>query len=148
MVVLLHKSSPANLCHWRGTMKLLADRGIRSVAVDFRGNGRSDQPPLSTSLRFRPDVEAAIQEARDEGSDKVFLLGASLGGAAAMTYAPNLKDLAGVVSLSGELKLPEYHLDPIDSLPSLRVPFLAVGSREDELQRVRRAQAHPRGRIR
>ena len=38
---------------------------------------------------------------RGEGARTVFLIGASFGGAAALTYAPALP-LAGVISLSGE----------------------------------------------
>jgi alpha-beta hydrolase superfamily lysophospholipase len=129
-VVLLHES-PANLCGWLPTMQLLADHGMRAIAVDFRGNGHSAQPRLAIFLHLRPDIEAAIKEARDEGSDKVFLMGASLGGAAALTHAPSLKGLAGVISLSGELKLPNFDLDAIDAVPKLRVPLLTMAARDD-----------------
>jgi pimeloyl-ACP methyl ester carboxylesterase len=129
-VVLLHES-PADLCGWLSTIQLLADHGIRAIAVDFRGNGRSDQPRLAIFLHLRPDIQAGIDEARAEGSKEIFLMGASLGGAAAMTHAPSLKGLAGVISLSGELKLPNFGLDAIDAVPKLRVPFLTMAARDD-----------------
>ena len=129
-VVLLHEF-PADLCGWFPTMQVLADHGYRAIALDFRGSGRSGKPRLAIYLHLRPDIQAGIDEARAEGAKEVFLMGASLGGAAAMTHAPSLKGLAGVVSLSGELKLPNFALDAIDAVPRLRVPFLTMAARDD-----------------
>jgi pimeloyl-ACP methyl ester carboxylesterase len=129
-VVLLHEF-PADLCGWLNTMEILANHGYRAIALDFRGNGHSAHPRLAIYLHVRPDIEAGIAEARAEGSKHVFLMGASLGGAAAMAHAPSLPDLAGVVSLSGELKLTNFALDAIDAVPKLRVPFLTMAARDD-----------------
>ncbi|MGZ8694344.1 MAG: alpha/beta hydrolase [Gaiellaceae bacterium] len=126
-VVLLHQS-PANLCGWLDTMKLLVDHGYRAIAIDFRGFGRSTVD-RSAGLSVRPDIEAGVAEAKAEGADKVFLMGASYGGAAELTYAPDLKDVDGVVSLSGELRLP--YLNAIGAVPRLKVPLLVVAGRED-----------------
>ena len=59
------------------------------------------------------------------------MLGASLGGAATVAEAPKLKDVAGVISLSGELELPTSELDAIGAAPKITVPFLFVGSEAD-----------------
>jgi alpha-beta hydrolase superfamily lysophospholipase len=125
-VVLLHES-PANLCGWLATMQLLADHGIRAVAIDFRGFGRSTVD-RTKGLSVQPDIQAAVDEAKAEGSDKVFLMGASYGGASELTYGPDL-DVAGIVSLSGELKLP--YLNAIGAVPRLKAPLLVVAGRTD-----------------
>jgi hypothetical protein len=134
-VVLLHQS-PANLCGWLPTMQLLADHGLRAIAIDFRGFGRSTVD-RSKGLSVRPDIEAAVDEAKAEGSDKVFLMGASYGGAAELTYGPDL-DVDGIVSLSGELRLP--YLNAIGAVPRLRAPLLVVAGREDGIANA--ADAH------
>jgi dienelactone hydrolase len=54
-----------------------------------------------------------------------------MGGAATVAEAPKLKDVAGVISLSGELDLPTSELDAIGAAPSIEVPFLFVGSEAD-----------------
>ncbi len=126
-VVLLHES-PANLCGWLPTMQLLADHGIRAIAIDFRGFGRSTVD-RTKGLSVQPDIQTAVDEAKAEGSKKVFLLGASYGGAAELTYGPDLKSVDGIVSLSGELKLP--YLNAIGAVPRLKAPLLVVAGRDD-----------------
>jgi alpha-beta hydrolase superfamily lysophospholipase len=135
-VVLLHES-PANLCGWLPTMHLFAKHGIRAVAVDFRGFGRSTVD-RTKGLSVRPDIQAAVDEAKEEGSSKVFLMGASYGGAAELTYAPDLENVDGVVSLSGELRLP--YLNAIGAVPRLHVPLLVLAGRDDGLANA--ADAH------
>jgi dienelactone hydrolase len=58
-------------------------------------------------------------------------MGASMGGAATVAEAPKLKDVSGVISLSGELALPTSELDAIGAAPRITVPFLFVGSEVD-----------------
>jgi hypothetical protein len=129
-VVLLHESQ-ANLCGWLPTMQWLQNNGIRAVAIDMRGAGRSGPGRPSAYFHYGLDMQAALDEARVEGSKDLFLMGASMGGAAALMYARALSGLAGVVSLSGELRLPEAQLDGIDAVPKLRAPLLTIGSRQD-----------------
>jgi len=127
-VVLLHES-PGDLCGWLPFMADLTHAGIRALAFDFRGFGDSGRPPSGT-LAFDRDVRAAVYRLGAEGVRKVFLVGASFGGAAALTYAPSLP-LAGVVSLSGEAALPRSGLDALAAVPHLHAPLLIVGSRQD-----------------
>ena len=129
-VVLLHESQ-ANLCGWLPTMQWLEDNGLRAIAIDMRGAGRSGPGRPSAYFHSGQDMKAALDEARAEGSKDLVLIGASMGGAAALMYAPTLSGLAGVVSLSGEPKLPNAELDGIDAVPKLRAPLLTIGSRQD-----------------
>jgi len=71
-----------------------------------------------------------VAHAHADGAKRVFLLGASYGGALSLTYAPRLK-VDGVISLSGETYLPSSQANPLLSAPRLHVPLLIVGTRHD-----------------
>jgi len=76
------------------------------------------------------DLRAAIARLRADGARRVFLIGASYGGATVLTYGSRL-DTNGVVSLSGELALHTGGLNADAGVKRLRVPLLLVGSRHD-----------------
>jgi len=130
-VVLLHESGGAGLCGWLPTMRWLAANGIRAVAINFRGYPPSGTPALAIYHHYAQDIQAAVDAAHTLGAKHVFVLGASMGGAATVAEAPKLKDVAGVISLSGELDLPTSELDAIGAAPKITVPFLFVGSEAD-----------------
>jgi alpha-beta hydrolase superfamily lysophospholipase len=129
-VVLVHESG-AGLCGWVPTMRWLSEKGIRAVAIDLRGYPPSDSPRLAIYHRYAPDIQAAVDAAHDLGAKDVFVMGASLGGAATVAEAPKLERVAGVISLSGELELPTAELDAIGAAPHIKLPFLFVGSEAD-----------------
>jgi alpha-beta hydrolase superfamily lysophospholipase len=129
-VVLAHES-PADLCGWLPYIATLTHAGLHVLAFDFRGFGDSQRPGSTHKyLAYSRDLGAAVARMRGEGLRTVFLIGASFGGAAALTYAPALP-LAGVISLSGEAQLPGAGLDALAAVPRLTAPLLIVGSRED-----------------
>lgn len=129
-VVLMHES-PADLCGWLQYIPTLSRAGFRVLAFDFRGFGDSDRPQSTRDFLAKGrDVRAAVAKLRADGAKKVFLVGASFGGVAAFAYAPSL-DVAGVVSMSGELALPGTGLNALAAAPHLHAPLLIVGSRHD-----------------
>jgi pimeloyl-ACP methyl ester carboxylesterase len=128
VVVLAPESGGFGLCGWLPTMKLLADRGFRVLAFDFRGVYPSALPPPRATYRFDLDLRAAVDAA---GGKHTFLVGASMGAAAVVAYASQFAGIDGVVSLSGEQRLPTSHIDAIDAAPKLRVPLLVLASRLD-----------------
>ena len=129
-VVLAHES-PADLCGWLPYVATLTHAGVRVLAFDFRGFGDSQRPASTRKyIAYGRDLRAAVAHLRAEGARTVFLIGASFGGAAALTYAPELP-LAGVISLSGEAQIPGAGLDALAAVPRLRAPLLIVGSRDD-----------------
>ena len=130
-VVLAHESPPADVCGWLPTIEWLESRGVATVAFDFRGSGRSDSPAMPKYLHYAPDLQAAVDAARDRGASRVVLMGASLGGAAVLANAPDLHGVDAIVSLSGEQQVPAYHLDAMAAVPRLRAPLLVVASRLD-----------------
>jgi alpha-beta hydrolase superfamily lysophospholipase len=130
-VVLVHESGGAGLCGWLPAMRWLSANGTRAVAINLRGYPPSASPRLAIYHHYANDLQAAVDAAHTLGAKNVFVLGASLGGAATVAEAPKLKDIAGVISLSGELELPTSELDAIGAAPRITVPFLFVGSEAD-----------------
>jgi alpha-beta hydrolase superfamily lysophospholipase len=97
---------------------------------DFRGNGQSETVFGRKALRLDNDLAAAVRRARAGGTRRVFLMGASLGGAAAVQNGASLP-VTGIVSLSGTRIWPGYGINHYASLPRLRVPFLYLGTTDD-----------------
>jgi pimeloyl-ACP methyl ester carboxylesterase len=97
-VVLAHMF-PADRSSWSEFSALLAQQGYRTLAFDFRGYGRSggekDIPEI-----WR-DVLAAAAALREKGSKTVVVVGASMGGTAALVAAAqDPQAIDGVVTLS------------------------------------------------
>jgi dienelactone hydrolase len=130
-VVLVHESGGAGLCGWLPTMAWLAKNGFRAVAVDLRGYPPSASPGTAAYHRYAPDLQATVDAAHGLGSKTVTLMGASMGGAAALVEAAKLHGISGVVSLSGELDLPTSELDALAAAPHLREPLLVLASQDD-----------------
>lgn len=129
-VVLAHEGRD-NLCgSWLPYAKRLVDSGFRALLFDFRGNGKSESVPDPKALRLDRDLEAAVTRAWSGGTRRVFLMGASLGGAAAVQNGASLH-VDGIVSLSGTRIWPGYGINHYASLPHLRAPFLYLGTTAD-----------------
>ena len=136
-VVLAHES-PADLCGWLPYAKVLSAAGFRVLIFDHRHFGLSQSPFVGPRCgRFSRDLAGAVTELQREGSNKVFLMGASFGGITSMVAGSRLgTKVAGVISVSGEKYLanrcgPNTELDAVNAVPRLHVPFLILGSRED-----------------
>jgi alpha-beta hydrolase superfamily lysophospholipase len=138
-IVLAHQGM-SNLCGWIAFVPTLVEAGYRVLAFDFRANGRSEYPsdPVDR-LELDRDLEAAIARIRDDGATNVILLGASMGGAAAVQNGAAL-DVDGIISMSGTHLWPGFGINHPDSLPELKVPFLMVVSREDPAAPLAEAQ--------
>lgn len=119
------------MCGWLPVMRTLSVRGLRSLAFDFRGFPPSQSPSTAIYNNLGPDLQAAVDAAHADGAKKVFVMGASFGGAAAITYGHTLHGVDGIVNLSGELNLPGRSLDTFAAAPKLRVPLLIVAGRDD-----------------
>jgi dienelactone hydrolase len=74
-------------------------------------------------------VDAAADELRRLGSDKIILVGASMGGTASLVTAAERSDVVAVVSLSGPRRF--ENLDALPAVKRLRIPILLVAARED-----------------
>jgi len=129
VAVLAHMSN-GSLCEWLPEARRLASRGIWVLAFDFRGHGSSEGTQRLGRLGL--DVAAAVKAARGLGARRVVVVGASLGGIAAVVAAATVKPpLAGVASVSGPALIPG-RLDARPSAPRLTVPALFVASKADQ----------------
>jgi pimeloyl-ACP methyl ester carboxylesterase len=128
-VVLVHQYR-GDLCQWAPYAKRLAGLGYTAIAFDLRGFGKSQSRPYPATLRYSADITAAVKEARRLGATRVFVVGASLGGNAAIVAAANtLPPVDGVVSLSGPAT---FRLDAVTAARQLKVPVLYVAADVDE----------------
>jgi pimeloyl-ACP methyl ester carboxylesterase len=138
-VVLAHEY-PADLCGWADEAVRLAAAGYHVLAFDFRGLGASHPATAAShASRYPDDVQAAVRELRSLGARKVVVVGASLGGTAAMVAASRMSPQPdGVISVSGEANLdPSFGtqgtLDALAVVPRLRAPLLVMGAARDPL---------------
>jgi alpha-beta hydrolase superfamily lysophospholipase len=138
-IVLVHES-PASLCGWLPYIPSLTAAGFRVLAFDLRGFSDSTLPAAVPARAYDRDLTAMVARARADGAKRVFLMGASYGGAVSLTYAPRLP-IDAVISLSGETYLPSQHANPLVSAPRLKVPLLIVGTRHDHYLPVKSALA-------
>ncbi len=127
-VVLVPESPPGDVCGWLPYAAMLEKSGMRVLVFDYRGTGESPVQSGQSPFAYGRDLAAAVAQLRADGAKRVAVVGASLGGAVAMTYASGVD---AVVSLSGETVLPQYHLDPLDAVSHLHAPLLIVGTRDD-----------------
>lgn len=104
-----------------GTLKYLADRGIPSIAVDFPGYGKSEEGVWGDLSEFVRDFLDAM------GLMEPVLLGASMGGHAALRYATRYDHVSGLILIG-----PAGVDDVVDELGRLgETPILLIwGSRD------------------
>ena len=125
-VVLAHERN-GSMCEWASYARRLAGLGYTAFTIDFRGNGDS-QADGYVANRLGGDVAAAVRYVRAHGARKVFLLGASIGGSAAIDAAANLRQPPdGVVSVSGAAGL----ADASNAVRRVRVPSLFAAGAGD-----------------
>ena len=70
---------------WTEQSKLLAEKGLQVLAIDFRGYGKSQAGSQQGALHL--DVLAAVRYLRDQGAKRVSVVGGSMGGRAAAEAA-------------------------------------------------------------
>jgi pimeloyl-ACP methyl ester carboxylesterase len=128
-VVLAHES-PGGACGWLPAVPTFTAHGLRVLAFDFRGFPPSASAPNRLADDFAPDLQAAVDALRADGAGKVFVIGASFGGAAMLKEAAKLHGVAGFVNLSGELDLPSVG-NVLPAVRQLQAPLLVMGSRQD-----------------
>jgi uncharacterized protein len=127
-VVLAHMF-PTDRTSWAELGSLLADRGYRSLAFDFRGYG--DSAGERNIPEIWRDVLAAIDALRERGARRIVLVGASMGGTASL-IAASRTEVEGVITLSAagtfmELSAPPEILRAVDE-PKLFIAAQGDGS--------------------
>lgn len=126
--VILAHMRPADQTEWFPFATELAETGEFTVLTfDFRGYGESTGDKQFD--RIDTDLEAAIDYMRGAlDTEKVFLVGASMGGTAALVVGARV-DVAGIVSISAPGQFPP--LDALDHVDEVTEPKLFVTSKDD-----------------
>lgn len=125
-IVLAHESDD-DACGWGFFVPELAAADRQILAFDFSGNGTSSYIPDG---RLDLDVLAAVTEARNRGATRVVVIGASMGGTAALAAAgaPD-SGIDGVVSLSAVSSW--LHTDAGSTAATISTPVLFVAAEDD-----------------
>jgi alpha-beta hydrolase superfamily lysophospholipase len=121
-IVALHMANRSK-ADFASSAPLLAAAGFTVLAYDGRGDGESSQGDTAQRVQ---DPIAAVDLVRERGATKVFLLGASRGGALSLTAAMETP-VDGVITLSAP--------PPTDgpaAVSAVSVPSLYVNSENDE----------------
>ncbi|HEY3181486.1 MAG TPA: alpha/beta fold hydrolase [Gaiellaceae bacterium] len=114
-------------CELMDFARELAARGLRAIAIDFRGYGASSG---GDGRRLDRDLAAAAARLREDGATRVFLVGASMGGTAALAAASWIApSVDGVISLSGPAQF--RGLDALRAVKRSRVAVRFLASRAD-----------------
>ncbi|MDQ3889132.1 MAG: dienelactone hydrolase family protein [Actinomycetota bacterium] len=116
-VVLGHQFR-SDFCSWLPYGKRLAGQGMRVLAVNF-----------PATERLNVYMQAGALELRRLGAKRIVLVGASMGGTAALVAAPRVEGLVGVASLSGPRQF--QGLDARPAVAKTRVPLLFLVGGDD-----------------
>ncbi|MET9954425.1 alpha/beta hydrolase [Streptomyces sp. NPDC006339] len=142
-VVLSHENG-WNICSWLAFAEELAAAGYQVLVYDQRNvyEGASEQGGRAANLHFDRDVRAAVQQLRDRGARHILAGGASMGGTATATVAPEIPELVGLLILSSPRELPV--MKPLPGLAKVTVPsFFAAATGDqtfvDEVRALHRA---------
>jgi pimeloyl-ACP methyl ester carboxylesterase len=128
-VVLAHQSN-GDLCEWAPYARRLAARGFFVFPFDLRGHGASKGRQEYGRLGL--DVAAAVRATRGLGARRVVVVGASLGGIAAVVGAASLRPpVAGIVAVSAPAAI-SGRLNALPSAARLRSPTLVVAAEQDQ----------------
>ena len=143
-VVLAHEYDN-DLCGAWPFANYLAKRGLRAFAIDMRCFGRSACPEGAAAGRVVDDLVAAIAELRRRGVTRVALVGASIGGSAALIAATRVRPpIDAVISLSGEANptsLLHIPLNALAAVHQLTVPAMFVVANLDQFTSVDETRA-------
>jgi dienelactone hydrolase len=133
-VVLAHEYL-ADLCGAWPFADHLAKRGLRAFAIDLRCFGLSTCPQGDAGGRVVDDLVAAVAELRRQGVTRVALVGASMGGSAALIAGTRVQppvdvvvELSGQADASQRLGLP---LNAGATVQQLAVPAMFVVANND-----------------
>jgi alpha-beta hydrolase superfamily lysophospholipase len=128
-VVLAHMSV-GDLCQWVPYARRLARQGAFVFPFDLRGHGFSDG--RLNHARAAADVTAAVRAVRRLGARRVVVVGASLGGIAALVAAPGIRPaLDGVVAVSAPAAI-AGELNALPAVGRIRAPTLFVAAEADQ----------------
>ena len=123
VAVILSHMRPNDQTAWFDYAQVLAKDGFAVLTYDFRGYGTSEGEQDFGKLD--DDLAAALRYMHDRGKQRVFLVGASMGGTASLVVASE-GDVAGVVAISPPAQFEGQ--DALAALPKITAPTLLMAS--------------------
>lgn len=124
--VILTHMFPSDQTSWYPFARVLAEEGYTALTLDFRGYGVSEGEKVIEEIS--KDVNAALTLAQSSGAKQVFLMGASMGGTAALKLAAT-ESVAGVVAISAPLEFMGLNVE--QDIGEVEEPKLIVASEDD-----------------
>jgi pimeloyl-ACP methyl ester carboxylesterase len=126
--VILAHMRPADQSSWFPFATELAKTGDYTVLTfDFRGYGESTGEKQFD--RIDTDLQAAYEYMRDTlRVDRIYLVGASMGGTASLVVAARMS-VAGVISISSPGQFPP--LDAVETVGDITAPKLFITAEDD-----------------
>jgi esterase/lipase len=133
VAVILAPSYPGGIEGWQPFAEKLAAQGYRVFTFDFRGQGKSKG--TRSSADAPTDLTAAITVMRENIAERVVVMGAGLGGMAAIQAVPQNEGVLGLAVLSSARSFDGLEITD-ENLAALNVPSLWLGTRNDMTQNV------------
>jgi predicted alpha/beta-hydrolase family hydrolase len=133
-VVLAHMF-PSDQSAWYFFANRLGEQGYRVITFDFRGYCPGGDAGCSEGEKNIPaiwqDVEGAVEALRSEGTTRLALVGASMGGTASLIVASRMgKDIDAVITLSAPPSFQGLGVRPED-LAEVTAAKLFIAGNED-----------------
>lgn len=125
---------PGGQSAWYGFAEVAAAQGYRALTFDLRGYGTSGGDRAAT--RAPDDLAAAVAFLREHEARRMMLIGAGVGGMAAIKVAAaDEAAFAGLAVISSARAFNGLEISDTD-LAALTLPSLWIGTRNDMLQQV------------
>lgn len=127
--VVLSHMTPTDQTSWFDFAQELAQKGFTALTFDFRGFGKSkgDQEDIPN---IDKDIKAAISFIKQYDYEKIFLVGASMGGTASIVAAAEDASISGLVSLASPDNMGEG-LDALSVVSKLKMPKIFISAKGD-----------------
>jgi pimeloyl-ACP methyl ester carboxylesterase len=117
---------PADQHSWRAFAHEMAAAGFRTLTFDFRGYGESEGE--KDIAKIDRDMEGAYRALVGRKISPIFLVGASMGGTAALAVAARVP-VAGVATLSAPVAFRGLDAEPV--LAAVTAPKLLIAASDD-----------------
>ena len=125
IAVILSHMRGRNQTSWFPFARLASTSGYKVMTFDFRGYGKSTG---TRDTRMDRDLEAAVAYVRAKGAKQVILIGASMGGTAAIEIAAE-SDVQGVAALSPPTSF--GRINALGAVSSMLIPLLLIVAEND-----------------
>lgn len=116
---------------WREFAQLAAAQGFMALTYQWRGCRASGSVDENEIQKFVEDARGAINFMRDQGAEKIILVGASLGGCASAKLAVE-SQASGLVVIASPPSIPQWGFEIESSDLDTDIPKLFITAENDD----------------